>query len=105
MVRTIRQTFFLLFFAVCVVQVLGMASSGEGVRQAAAGPLHDQEQLPGPSDGQTKTDQGESELEEVAFTQADAFDTAPLIRSGLPECASWRQTDFVSDLFRPPTRS
>ena len=105
MVRSFRHSFFLLFLAVCAVQLMGTASSEEELRQWAAGSSHAQEQLPGTQDGQTNTDQGESEVEELALTQTDAFRPNPLIRTGIQECASWRQTDFASDLFRPPTRS
>ena len=105
MVPSFLHSVFLLFLAVCAVQLMGTAYSEEGLRQWAAGPPHAQDQLPGTQDGQTNTDQGESEVEELALTQADAFRPDPLIRTGIQECASWCQTDFASDLFRPPTRS
>jgi len=105
MVRGFLRSFFLLFLALCAVQLMGTAYSEEGLRQGAAGPPHAQDQLPGTQDGQANTDQGQSELEELALTHADAFRPIPLIQTGIQECASWRQTDFASDLFRPPTRS
>ena len=105
MVHSFLRSFFLLFLALCAVQLMGTASSEEGLRQWAAGPLHAQDQFPGTQDGQTNTDQGEGEVEELALTQADAFRPVPPTRIGIQESASWRQTDFASDLFRPPTRS
>jgi hypothetical protein len=108
MVRSFLHSFFLLFLVACAVQLMGTAYSGEGLRQGAAGPPHAhhaQDQFPGNQDGQTNTDQGESEVEELALTQADAFRPVPLTRTGIQESPYWRQTDFASDLFRPPTRS
>ena len=105
MVRNFLRSFFFFFFALCAVQLMGTAYSEEGLRQGAAGPPHAQDRLPGTQDGQANPDQGESEVEELALTQADAFRPIPLIQTGIQECASWRQTDFASDLFRPPTRS
>jgi hypothetical protein len=100
--RTVRYTFFLLFLGICAAQLLGTAYSDEGVRQWPPGP-HDQ--FPHSSDGQTETDQGENELEEVAFSRTDGFRPVHLVRNRIAECASWHQTDFTSVLFRPPDHS
>jgi hypothetical protein len=105
MVRSLLRSIVLLFLAVCAVQLMGTTYSEEGLRQWAAAPPHAQDQFPGTQDSQTNTDQGESEVEELALTQADAFRPVPLTRTGIHESASWRQTDFASDLFRPPARS
>ena len=105
MVRSFLRSFCLLFLVACAVKLMGTAYSEGGLRQGAAGPPHAQDQLPGTQEGQANTDQGESEVEKVALIQEDAFRPIPLIQTGIQECASWRQTDFAPDLFRPPNRS
>jgi hypothetical protein len=105
MVRTFGYSVFLLFVALCAVQLMGTASADEFLDQWSTGPLHAHEQLPGTADGQPETDQGEGELEELALAQEDAFRIIHLARACILDSASCPRADFASDLFRPPTLS
>lgn len=98
MVRTVVYSVFLLLLAVCAMQFMGTAYSGDCLTQG--GP-HAQDPLPGTPDGQT--DHGEGELDELAFGQDDAFRADHLAGLRVMESASCLQRDFASDLFRPPT--
>ena len=102
MVRTLVHSLFLLLLALCAVQLMGTACSDECLRQWSASPVHAHDQLPGTPDGQTEGDQGESELEELALAQGEAFRIIHLARICVPDLASCPRTDFASDWFRPP---
>jgi hypothetical protein len=104
MVRIVVSSVFLLLLAVCALQFMGVAYSGDCLRQGSAGP-HAQDPVPGTPDGQTETDYGEGEFEELAFGQPAAFHADHLAGHRIVESASCPQRDFASDLFRPPTRS
>jgi hypothetical protein len=96
---------FLLLLALCAVQFLGTAWSDDCLRQWSSIPLHAQDQVPGTPDGQTESDQGEGELEELALAQGEAFRIIHLTRACSLDSASCPRTAFVSDWFRPPTLS
>ena len=97
---------FLLLFAVCAVQLLGTAYPNDCLRQWSPGPpLQAHDQLPGAPDGQTESDQGESELEELALAQGEAFRIIHLSRIRVLHSASCPRTDFTFDWFRPPALS
>ena len=95
---------FVLLLALCAVQILGTACSDDCLRQWSASPVHAQDQLPGSPDGQTETDQGEGELEELALAQGEGFRIVHLARICVLDHASCPRTDFASDWFRPPAR-
>jgi hypothetical protein len=103
MFRLFQHKVFLLLLALCAVQFLGTGCSDDCLRQWSAGPLHAHDQLPGAPDGQTESDQGEGELEELALAQGEAFRIIHLTRTCILDSASCPRTDFVSDWFRPPT--
>lgn len=103
MVRTFGYGVFLLFVALCAVQLMGTAFADDFPDQWFTGPLHAHDQLPGAADGQPETDQGEPE--ELAFSQGDAFRIIHLARVYILDRASCPRTDFASDLFRPPALS
>jgi len=105
MVRTFGYSVFLLFVALCAVQLMGTASADDFPGQWSAGPLHAHDQLPGAADGQPETDQGEGELEELALSQGDAVPIIHLARACILDSASCPRADFASDLFRPPALS
>ena len=105
MVRISGYRLFLLLLAVCAVQFLGTAFPNDCLRQWSPGPLQAHDQLPGAPDGQTESDQGESELEELALAQGEAFRIIHLTRTCILHSASCPRTDFASDWFRPPALS
>ena len=105
MFRTFGHSLFLFLLAVCAVQFIGTGWSDDCLRQWSAGPLQTHDQLPGPPHGQTESDQGEGELEELALAQGEAFRIIHLTRACSLDSASCPRTDFVSDWFRPPTFS
>ena len=100
-----RLLFLLLLLAVSGVQFLDTAYPNDGLRLWSTGPLQAHDQLPGAPDGQTESDQGESELENLALAQGEAFRIIHLRRSCLLHNASCPRTDFASDWFRPPAFS
>ena len=105
MVRTFGYGMFLLFFALCAVQLMGTASADDFPDPWSTGPLHAHDQLPGAPDGQAETDQGEGEWEELACSQGDAFHIIHLAQACILDRASCPRTDFASDWFRPPALS
>ncbi len=105
MFRKFGYWFFLLLLTVCAVQFLDTAGADECLRQWSASPVHAHDQLPGSPDGQTETDQGKGELEELALAQGEAVRIIHLARICALDQASCPRTDFVSDWFRPPTLS
>ena len=105
MVRISGHRLFLLLLAVCAVQFLGTAFPSDCLRQWSPGPLHAHDQLPGAPDGQTESDQGESEFEELALAQGEAFRIIHLTRTSIVHSPSCPRTDFASDWFRPPALS
>ena len=105
MLRSFGHKVFLLLLALCALQFLGTGCPEDYLRQWSAGPLHAHDQLPGAPDGQTESDQGEGQLEELALAQGEAFRIIHLARTCILDSASCPRTDFVSDWFRPPTFS
>ena len=105
MVRMSGHRFFLLLLAVCAVQLLGTAYPNDCLCQWSPGPLQAHDQLPGTPDGQTESDQGESELEELALAQGEAFRIIHLSRTCVLHSSSCPRTAFAYDWFRPPTFS
>jgi len=72
------------------------------LRQWSTSPVHAHDQLPGSPDGQTETDPGEGEFEELALAQGEAFRIIHLARACVLDNASCPRTDFAFDWFRPP---
>ena len=105
MVRIFGHSVFLLLLVLCAVQFMGTACSDDCLRHWSANPIQAQDQLPGSPDGQTESDQGEGELEEVALAQGEAFRIIHLARICALDQASCPRTDFASDWFRPPALS
>ena len=105
MVRIFGHRLFLLLLAVCAVQLLGTAYPNDCFRQWSPGPLQAHDQLPGAADGQTESDQGESELEELALAQRESLRIVHLSRTCVLHSASRPRTNFASDWFRPPALS
>ena len=103
MVRTFGYGVFLLFVALCAVQLMGTPSADDFPDQWSTGPLHSHDQLPGAADAQPETDQ--EEPEELAFSQGDAIRIIHLARACILDRASCPRTDFASELFRPPALS
>ena len=104
MVRTVGLSLVLLLLAFCVVQFIGTACSDDCLPEWSTSPAHAHDQLPGSPDGQTESDQGEGELEELALAQGEAFRIVHLARTCTLDHASCPRTDFASDWFRPPAR-
>lgn len=102
MFRTFGQSFFLLLLTVCAVQLMGAACADDCLRQWSTSPVHAHDQLPGSQDGQTETDPGEGELEELALAQGEGFRIIHLARTCILDHTSCPRTDFASDWFRPP---
>lgn len=105
MVRLSGHRLFFMLLAVCAVQFLGTAYQNDRLGHWSPGPLQAHDQLPGAPDGQTESDQGESELEELALAQGEAFRIIHLSRTCVVHNACCPRTDFASDWFRPPTLS
>lgn len=105
MYRIFGDKVFFLLFALCAAQFLGTGCSDDCLRQWSAGPLHAHDQLPGAPDGQTESDQGEGQLEELALAQGEGLRIIHLARTCVLDSTSCPRTDFVSDWFRPPTFS
>jgi hypothetical protein len=104
MVRTLGYSVFLFFLALSAVELTVMPTASDFLGLWPSDPLHAHDQLPVAADGQTETDQGEGELE-LALPQGEAFRIIHLARARTQDSASRPRTNFVSDLFRPPTRS
>ncbi len=104
MFRMFGHNLFLLLLALCAVQFLGTGSD-DCLRQWSAAPLQAHDQLPGAPDGQTESDQGEGQLEELALAQGEAFRIIHLARTCTLDSTSCPRRDFISDWFRPPTFS
>jgi hypothetical protein len=102
MFRTFGHSFFLLLLMVFAIELMGMAFFDDDLHQWSTSPAHAQDQLPGSPDGQTESDQGEGELEELALSQGEAFRIIHFARTCVLGYASCPRTDFASDLFRPP---
>jgi len=102
MFRTFWHSFFLLLLTVCAVQLMGTACTDDCLRQWPISPVHAHDQLPGSPDGQTETDAGEGELEELALAQGEAFRIIHLARACVLDNTSCPRTDFAFDWFRPP---
>ena len=96
------SVFFLLLLTVCAVQLMGTACADDCLRQWSTSPVHAHDQLPGSPDGQTETDPGEGELEELALAQGEGFRIIHLARTCILDTTSCPRTDFASDWFRPP---
>ena len=104
MLRTVWHSMFLILFVLCVVQFMGTACFDDCQRQWSTTPVHAHDQLPGSPDGQTESDQGEGELEELELAQREALRIVHLAQACVWDHASCPRTHFASDLFRPPTR-
>ena len=103
--RTVGHSIFLLLLASCVVQFVGTACFDDCHRQWSTNPVHAQDQLPGSLDGQTESDQGEGELDELAPAQGEPFGVIRHAGTCMLDHASCPRTQFASDWFRPPARS
>ena len=101
-VRTVGHSLVLLLLALCVVQFIGTACSDDCLPEWSTNPVHAHDQLPGSPDGQTESDQGEGELEELALAQGEAIRIVHLMRSCVLDDTACPRTDFALDWFRPP---
>ncbi|HEU4501590.1 MAG TPA: hypothetical protein VFR82_08055 [Nitrospira sp.] len=97
MVRSSKAIFFLLFLAVCAVQITGAACSDDCLRQSSSTPHPAQ-------DSQTEPDgaEGESALE-LALAQGDGLPVIHLISRCVLDTSLCPRSAFLSDWFRPPT--
>jgi hypothetical protein len=91
--------------ALGAVQFSAMVTAADFPGTWSAGAVHTHDQLPGTLDGQTETDHGEGEVEELALGQENAFRVDRLARLRVLDNASCPQSDFALDLFRPPALS
>lgn len=105
MVRSSNVICFLLFLAVCAVQIMGAACSDDCLRKWSSAPLQAHDLFPGTQDSQTEPDnsEGESALE-LALAQGDGLPVIHLTSSCDMDTSLCPQHAFLSDWFRPPTR-
>ena len=81
MVRTVRHGVFpLLLLALWALQFMGTPCSND-CQRVSPSPLQAHDQVPGSPDGEAEGDQGESELEELAFAQGEAVRIIELART------------------------
>ena len=105
MVRTVGYSVFFVLLALCAVQFVNMACFDDCLRQWSTDPVHAHDQLPGSPDGQTESDQGEGELEELALAQGVGLRVIDLAQTCVPDHVRCPRTHFTSDWFRPPAHS
>lgn len=105
MVRTVGHSVFLVLLALCTVQFVDTACFDDCLRQWSTVPVHAHDQLPSPPDGQTESDQGEGELEELALPQREGLRVIDLAQTCVPDHVLCPRTHFASDWFRPPAQS
>jgi hypothetical protein len=105
MFRMFGQRAIFLLLAISALQFLATVSTNDGLRQWSAGPLETHDRLPPAPDGQTESDQGEGELEDLALAQGDALRIIHLACTHTMDNSSCPRTNFASGWFRPPTLS
>lgn len=105
MLRTVGHSVFLVLLALCAVQFIHSACFDDCLRQWPTDLVHVHDQLPGSPDGQTESDQGEGELEELALAQREGLRVIDLARTHVPDHDLCPRTHFTSDCFHPPTLS